>query len=264
MDRPADILLVDDEDAVRRSLRKALARENVEIQEARSGEEALQLLSRKPFDLVLTDIRMGGMSGLDLLAAIRDHCPDTVVVLLTGYASVESAVEALREGAQDYLIKPVSIEELRATIQGGLAKYREAHYRQEVLATLRAGILEITEDREAQGPQSQRDGEPQELRVGSVVVDRAKHAVTVGGAPIGLTPIEHQALLYLLNNRDRVVRYQELVRRVHGYDCSSGEAKRLIMPHVSNLRRKLRTAPDYLDFIQNVRGVGYTVRNLDE
>jgi DNA-binding NtrC family response regulator len=120
MDKPtpaARILIVDDEEPVRVSLRKALAQQNVIIEEAGSGESALHILSQSSFDLVLTDIRMGEMSGVDLLAEIRELWPDVVVILLTGYASLESAIQALRRGAHDYLLKPASIHEVRSSVR---------------------------------------------------------------------------------------------------------------------------------------------------
>ena len=264
MHSPPNILLVDDEDAIRLSLRKALAYEDMAIHEARSAEEALQLLSQTSFDLVLTDIRMAMLSGLDLLGAISDRWPDTVVILLTGYASIESAVQALRKGAHDYLIKPVSIDEVRASIREGLAKHRETSRRQEMLATLRESILELSEKEGPQGLQSSEPAEARWLRAGNLVVDRAKRLVTVAGSLIALTPTEYQILLHLLDNRDRVLGYQELVRGVYRYECDSAEARRLIMPHVSNLRRKLRTEPGSHDLIENVRQVGYTLCDPDE
>jgi DNA-binding response OmpR family regulator len=259
----SNILLVDDEDAIRLSLRKALSQEDVSIHEARSGGEALQLLSQTSFDLVLTDIRMEDLSGLDLLAAIRDRFPDTVVILLTGYASVESAVQALRKGAYDYLIKPVSIEAVRASIREGLAKRVEKRRRREVLALLRDSILELSE----QGTpdlRSEQQTDPQWLQVGDLVVDTAKLTVTVAGAQIPLTPTEYQVLTSLLDSRGRVLGYQELVRQVYGYECDFTEARKLIMPHVSNLRRKLFKEPNSPNLIENVRGAGYTFLQPDE
>ena len=260
---PAHILIVDDEEAVRFSLRKALAHENVVISEARSGEEAVELLSQASFALVLTDIRMGRVDGLDLLATIRDYWPDTVVILLTGYASVASAVQALRRDAHDYLIKPVSIAQVRSSIRDGLAKYREICHRREVLATLREGVLELTGEEGPQRARSGQESEPQWLRAGDLAIDRSRRVVTVAEMPVGLTPTEFRVLLCLLDRRDRVMSYQELVRQVYGYSCSADEAKQLIMPHVSNLRQKLRTAPGSSNLIENVRGVGYVFSSPD-
>jgi DNA-binding response OmpR family regulator len=242
----------------------------VVIEEAGSAESALHILSRYSFDLVLTDIRMGEISGLDLLAEIRKHWPDVVVILLTGYASLESAIQALRRGAHDYLLKPASIHEVRSSVREGLAKRHEALRRQELMANLREGILELSQGQgegtsqrpspEAPGTQ-QNEGRspPRRLQVGDLTVDRAEYLVAVAGIGIDLTPTEFRLLVYLLENRGRVVPYEELVQKVHGYECDPFEARQLIIPHVSNLRRKLRTTADSPDPIKNVRGVGYTL-----
>jgi two-component system alkaline phosphatase synthesis response regulator PhoP len=262
----AKILIVDDETAVRTSLRKALAQEGLAIEEASSGEEALQMLSHLSFELVLTDIRMYEVSGLDLLAEIRNQWPDTVVILLTGYASLESAIQALRQGAHDYLIKPASIHEVRASVREGLDKRQEAIHRRDLLARLREGILELSGQTDEESvaslfkePARASDADPASdwLQVGDLTVDKAKYLVAVAGAPIELTSTEFRLLTCLLDNRGRVVHYRELVEKVHGYECDLFEARQLIMPHVSNLRRKLRVGPDSPDLIKNVRGVGY-------
>jgi DNA-binding response OmpR family regulator len=267
---PTDrILIVDDEESVRASLRKALAQEGLVIEEARSGEEALQILARLSFDLVLTDIRMSEMSGLDLLAEIREHWPDIVVILLTGYASLESAIQALRQGAHDYLLKPASIHEVRASVREGLTKRQEALRRQDLLVRLREGILELSRgqneepalslSKEPPGQQQEEEPPPRWLQMGDLTVDRARYLVAVAGTPVALTPTEFRLLVCLLDNRGRVLHYQELVEKVHRYECDLFEARQLIMPHVSNLRRKLRTRPDSPDPIKNVRSVGYTL-----
>lgn len=253
----ARILIVDDEESVRFSLRRALAQEDVVMSEARSGEEAVELLSQASFDLVLTDIRMERVDGLDLLATIRDRWPDTVVILLTGYASVASAVQALRRGAHDYLVKPVSIAEVRSSVQNGLTRHREMQHRQEVLATLREGVLELAGEPRAERTLSEQESEPRWLRAGDLVIDRSRHVVEIAGARVDLTPTEFQVLLCLTKRQGRVIGYQALVRQVYGYRCGTEEAKQLIMPHISNLRQKLPVAPDNPELIENVRGVGY-------
>jgi DNA-binding response OmpR family regulator len=266
--KPADrILIVDDEVAVRDSLHEALSQDGIVIEEATSGEEALEMLARCPFELVLTDIRMGEVSGLDLLAAIKRRSPDTVVILLTGYASLDSAIQALRQGAHDYLIKPASIHEVRTSVREGLEKRQEAVRRRDLVARLREDILELARDQDEEGIASQATESPSSLdealssewvQVGDLTVDKARYLVAVAGEPVALTSTEFQLLVALLDNRGNVVSYQELVEQVHGYDCDAYEAKQLIIPHVSNLRRKLRTESGEADFIENVRGVGYT------
>jgi DNA-binding response OmpR family regulator len=262
----ARILIVDDEGAVRASLRKALSQGGIVIEEATSGEEALEMLSLSPFELVLTDIRMNEVSGLDLLATIKNQWPDTVVILLTGYASLDSAIQALRQGAHDYLIKPASIHEVRASVREGLDKCREAVRRRDLLTRLREDILELSRDQDEEAIPSQSIELPGQMdegpssecvQVGDLTVDKARYLVAVAGTPVALTSTEFRLLVCLLDNRGHVVRYQELVENVHGYECDLFEARQLIIPHVSNLRRKLRTKSDETNLIENVRGIGY-------
>jgi DNA-binding response OmpR family regulator len=262
----ARILIVDDEEAVRASLCEALAQEGRIIEEAASGQEALDVLSLSPFELVLTDIRMDEVSGLDLLARIKDRWPDTVVILLTGHASLDSAIQALRRGAHDYLIKPASIHEVRSSVREGLDKRQEAIRRRDLLTRLREDILELSREPGEEAvpshateplPEVEEGPPPGQVTVGELTVDKARYTVAVTGTPVPLTSTEFRLLVYLLDHRGCLVRYQELVEKVQGYECDLYEAKQLIIPHVSNLRRKLRTKADGANLIENVRGIGY-------
>jgi DNA-binding NtrC family response regulator len=114
------VLIVEDEDLMRELLRKILANENYRIFDACSGEEALKLLHDQSFDLVLTDLRLKAMNGLQLLSEIRSLDPELVVVVMTAYASVETAVEAMRKGAYDYITKPFINEEIRVMLRRAL------------------------------------------------------------------------------------------------------------------------------------------------
>ena len=114
------ILIVEDEDLMRELLTKILAGENYRIAEAASGEEALKLLQDQTFDLVLTDLRLKGMDGLQLLAEVRSQDPEIVVIVMTAYASVETAVDAMRKGAYDYITKPFINEEIRVMLRRAL------------------------------------------------------------------------------------------------------------------------------------------------
>jgi len=110
------ILIVDDEDVVRLSYAMILARENCQAQTAWDGEEALRAMGSGPFDVVLLDLRMPGAGGMSVLKAIKQKWPESEVVIITGYPTVESAKEAIRLGAHDYLSKPVGPDEVvRAT-----------------------------------------------------------------------------------------------------------------------------------------------------
>ncbi len=115
----AHVLVVDDEGAIRYSVSKTLQRVGYNVSEAASGEDALDSMKKQHYDVILTDIRMPGLTGVELLKRIKDQAPDAIVILMTGYASLGTAVEALRLGAHDYLIKPSSSQDIRASVSRG-------------------------------------------------------------------------------------------------------------------------------------------------
>jgi len=117
----ARVLVVDDELPVCKSVCKALEREDYSIETALSGEEAIERSRAGPYDVVITDLMMPGISGMELLEAIRKEAPGTRVIMITGYPSITSAVEALKNGAFDYIPKPFTPDELRSQVSRALA-----------------------------------------------------------------------------------------------------------------------------------------------
>jgi DNA-binding NtrC family response regulator len=118
----ARILIVDDDDAVRLAYAAILARADCETQTAWDGDEALRAMERRPSDVVLLDLRMPGLDGLSVLKALKDRWPDSEVVIITGYPTVESAKEAVRLGAYEYLSKPVGPDAVIGAARGALTR----------------------------------------------------------------------------------------------------------------------------------------------
>ena len=112
MNDKASILIVDDEEVVRRSHLRSLADTGCRTEAAGDGKEALQVMERQPFDVVLLDLRMPGLDGMDVLKTIKQRWPNSEVVIITGYPTIESAKEAVRLGAQNYIAKPVGPAEV--------------------------------------------------------------------------------------------------------------------------------------------------------
>lgn len=277
----ASILVVDDEGANRYSVSKTLQRVGYMVSEAASGEDALDLIDKQEYDVVLTDIRMPGIDGVELLRRIKEKAPDAIVILMTGYASLGTAVEALRLGAHDYLIKPSSSQDIRQSVTRGIERSRNLKRRRRLLDTIKQDVFELTRaDAElvrvsldaasgAEGdvpryPERVMESGGSSMQLGPLTVYPGRYQISVGGKPIDLTPTEFDLLLYLAAHRGRVVPCHELVREVRGYAVDEAEAREVIRPHVSNLRRKLKSAGQDADLIVNVRGIGYRLSEKAE
>jgi len=126
MDAKASVLVVDDEEVVRRSYARILGEMDCDAQAAADGEQALHAMERRPFDVVLLDLRMPGIEGLDVLKAIKHRWPSSEVVVITGYPTVESAKRALQLGACDYLAKPPHPDELMDAARGAMRRKKWA------------------------------------------------------------------------------------------------------------------------------------------
>lgn len=133
--RPARVLLADDEESMRYFVRRGLTRHGYEVTEASGGDEAIAQGTSAPFDLAVLDLKMPGTDGLGVLAALREHDPDLMVVMMTAHATIRTAVEAMRGGAWDYITKPFEVEELLLVIERALA-HRRALRDSRDLATL--------------------------------------------------------------------------------------------------------------------------------
>jgi DNA-binding response OmpR family regulator len=264
--KAAHILVVDDEGAIRYSISKTLQRVGYQVSAASSGEEALTMLENQEFDVVLTDIRMPGLTGVDLLAKIKEKAPDSIVILMTAYASLGTAVESLRLGAHDYLIKPVSSQDIRQSVSRGLERSQNMRRRRMLLEAIKNNIKELTDEEK----EAKRGGDgaakalsaPVQVPVttmtlGPLTIFPGSYQIQVGDQSLDLTPTEFDLLLYLAAHRGRVVPCYELVREVRGYTVDESEAREVIRPHISNLRRKLERVGQDPDLIVNVRGVGY-------
>jgi DNA-binding response OmpR family regulator len=273
------VLVVDDHEAVRFSVSKTLEKDNCYVKSADSGAKALELMREEWFDVVLTDIIMPGLSGVELLRQIKDISPDTVVILMTGYADLETAVEALRLGANDYLIKPSSGEDLRNSVNKGFERARNLRHRRNVLDELRANVLELERaDKEdhfqssaptpnattkRNSSQNKKLNSGEKMQFGQLIMFPRRYQISINNYEITLTPTEFELMLYLAVHRDRVVPCYELVREVRGYSADETEAREVIRPHISNLRRKLKEASQDEDLIINMRGLGYRLSETE-
>jgi signal transduction histidine kinase len=145
MREPARVLVVDDEESVVVTIKAILQLDGYEVATTTNGAQARAMVRDREFDLVLSDLRLEDGDGLDVLRAVRESSPETVTIMLTGYASLESAIQALRAGAYDYLIKPSEVEELRSTVARGIERRRLGKELKVRLAELERANREIAE-----------------------------------------------------------------------------------------------------------------------
>ena len=258
MFHPGKLLVVDDESGVRKSLREILEQEGHHVTTAASGEEALAVLDRETFDLILVDLKMEGMDGLELMRRVKSTMPDMVVIMLTAYASLDSAIGALRQGAHDYLLKPCAVEEIIASVETGLAERHDTLRRRELVTNIEESVRKLrasTLPPEPEGPVLTRF-----VRSRDLVLDREKQVVVAKGQPLGLTPTEFRLLACLMDSANHTLSFPDMARHGLGYECSDQEARHALKTHLWRLRRKLRSALGDDSCIVNVRGKGYMFR----
>ena len=220
------ILVVDDERAVRESLRRALELEGYEIDLAENGEEALRRIQSQPEpDAVILDVLMPGVDGLEVCRRLRDAGSRLPVLMLTARVEVENRVEGLDAGADDYVTKPFALDELKAR--------------------LRALLRRTT------------DGAGEVQRFADLELDPGTREVRRGGKPIELTRTEFSLLELFMRNPRQVLTRSIIFERVWGYDF--GYASNSLDVYIGYLRRKTE-AGGRPRLIHTVRGVGYALR----
>jgi DNA-binding response OmpR family regulator len=259
--QPETILVVDDEAAVCISLKGVLSREGYRCFSATDGHAAIEILEQRAVHLVLVDLHMPMMNGLELLHIIHQRWPNTVTMVLTGFGTLDSAVVALRNGAHDYLLKPSTPENIKASVRKGLSKRRKAARRRHLLTRIEASVRELTATSDPGAtptpPEPASPHQETQLEADGLVIDLRQHRVSYQGQEVPLTPIEYNTLVALVRARGRVQSYASIVKHTHGYECSEQEARTLIKTHISHLRYKITDHTHQPCPIVNVRGVGY-------
>lgn len=224
---PIRVLLVDDEPALTNLLKMALHYEGWDIEVARDGKEAIAKYGSFGPDLLVLDIMLPDIDGLQILRMIRESETYTPTLFLTARDSVMDRVTGLTAGADDYLTKPFSLEELVARLRGLLRRS----------SAMAAPADEV-------------------LKLGDLVLDGASRVVSRGGEEIALTVTEFELLRYLMRNPRRAISRTEILERVWNYGF--GGKTSVVDLYISYLRRKIDT--DREPMIHTVRGVGYMLR----
>jgi DNA-binding response OmpR family regulator len=232
--RTTRILLVDDEQPVQKLLTFPLEKEGYEVVQAVDGQQALQAFDQQQFDLVVLDIMLPRMDGLEVCRRLRAKSR-VPIIMLTAKAEEIDKVIGLEIGADDYITKPFSMREFRSRVRAALR---------------RAEMV----------PAPETDEEP--LRRDEIRIDFAKRRTELRGEPVELTYVEFEILAVLARAPGRVFSRDMLLERVWG--DSSYRDPRTIDVHIRHLREKIEDDPKTPEYLLTVRGVGYRFRDKDE
>jgi two-component system response regulator MprA len=220
------VLVVDDDRAVRDALRRVLSLDGYDVQSADGGAEAIEAVAQSVPDAVVLDIGMPGIDGIEVCERVRLLGNRVPILMLTARVEISDRVAGLDAGADDYLIKPFDVNELKARLRALLRR---------------------------SGPES----EPDELSFAEVKLDRALHGASVGERFAELTRTEYQLLELFMRNPRQVLPHSVIYDRVWGYDF--GPASNALRVYVGYVRRKLQEL-GARDLLHTVRGVGYVMR----
>ena len=230
-DARVKVLIVEDDTQIRRFVSTALETEGMEVHETSTGRQGLTETGRLKPDLLILDLGLPDMDGVEVVKQLRERSALPIIVLSA--RSLESAkIATLDAGADDYLTKPFSVGELLARVRAALRRTRAAGERQ-------------------------RD----EFSLGELQVDLAKRRVTSAGKEVHLTPIEYRLLEALVHNAGRVMTHQQLLREVWGPQHT--EDNHYIRIYMAQLRHKLEKDPARPRFLLTETGVGYRLADLD-
>ena len=225
------ILVVDDQPKIRRFMGTTLVGSGYEVEEAKTGEEALEKIREFRPDLVVLDVNMPGIGGLAACRAIRSDT-NIAIIMLTVRNSEEDKVAALDAGADDFVTKPFSTPELLARIRAAL--------------------------RRVQSPQSS----PNKVRVGEIVIDFGARTVASRGANAHLTPKELDLLRHLTQHANQALSHRELLQAVWGPDY--GDQVDYLRVFIKNLRKKIDSNPEHPEYITTEPWVGYRFNGMIE
>jgi DNA-binding response OmpR family regulator len=235
------ILVVDDEEIARLSLSQILRLEGYAVKSVASGEAALNAIQEINYDLMILDLKMPGMNGMDVLRWVVKNHPQVRVIVLTAYGTMDTAIQALRNYAHDYLLKPAKPGQIVETVDRVLKEP----------ARLATGPDQMSQPGGFISPPRFVD-----LPSGAVI-DWNRRLISWQDHIVILTPTEVRVMEALCHKSNHVVSHTDLVFGVQGYELESEEAATILRPVMSRLRQKLSVIPGGKDWIQTIRGAGY-------
>jgi len=253
------ILIIDDEAALRQTLARILQQAGFEVTTAENAEQGLSFIQTTNFDLIFMDLRMPGIAGMDALKLIHASHPNLPVILFTAQPDLNSAVEALRNGATDYLLKPLKPQSVIERAQNVLANQQKENRKREItlqIETLQAELKSLGNG--VTGPlQTASVGSDRFLKRGALVLDLHKRCLSIHEQTVNIPPTSFDYLLVLARHSPNVVNYQTLVAEAQGYQANAREAQELTKWHIHQLRQAIEQDAHAPSLLINVRGTGY-------
>lgn len=257
------ILIIDDEPNLRRSLALILQRAGFAVTTADNAAQVHQCLEAGAYDLVFLDLKMPDINGMELLPQIRSKYPDMPVVILTAHATLDSAIEAVRKGARDYLLKPIDPKQILMRIQDILAEQQQPRRRREIVGEIQNLLHELTEVEgftldSSTGPVVSAPADPARiLRRGPFTLDLHARYASLGDHALSLSPTAFDYLSTLLRHSPNPVSYENLVFEAQGYKATPVEAREMARWRIHELRKSIESDTRKPSFIITVRDMGY-------
>lgn len=255
------LLIVDDEPNIRSSLVRALSLLGYFVEEASSGYEALSLLTRVGFDLMVLDMSMPGLDGVEVMHRARQLHPELLIIVLTGHASLESAIAAVKLNAVDYVRKPATIRDIADTVTRALQKHTERVHRQHLMGVMAGALDSLRRVETRTGTLSASEAASDQFAyVPPVTLNRRKLSVWLDDNPtqtFELTEGEADVLASLMAHPNRVLTCRQLAKATWNDDLGESDAESVIRPYIFRLRHKLEANPKKPKLIRTVRKRGY-------
>ena len=232
-------------------------KEGYDLDVANNGTEAIGKIQQKSYDLLLLDLHLGNVSGMQVFSSLRESQPDVVVIILTAHGSMESAVEALRLGAFDYLFKPASPEAIRQRVKEGLEHRQQTLRKNQLLAQMDRLRQMVQEFESEETSLSSVATKQRFIRSGKLIIDRHHRSATLADRLLDLTTAEYNFLLCLVEAAPQTVPHRQLVSKALSYDCEEMEARDIAKWHIHHLRQKVEQDLAHPHYIKTVRYQGY-------
>lgn len=258
------ILIVDDEPYLRQSLAAILEDEGYTALTAENGTQAMERISNEYFDLVFLDLKLPDINGMDLLPKIKHIDGKLPILILTAHATLDTAIEAVRIGARDYLLKPIDPHTIIERVNIVMAERADPQHQREFMDRVKELLTELQgtgakEAIPAAGSAKEMEDPKRYLQVGKIKVDLQTRHIHIENKTIALPPTSFDYLVILMRHSPRAVSFENLVKEAQGYELTRLEARDMSRWHIHKIRKAMEQNPSDPQYIITERDFGYRV-----